>query len=309
MDTLTSLSVFRSVVELKSFAGAARRLGLSPAMVTKHVMHLETRLNTRLLNRTSRHLSLTEAGALYFDQTRQTLDDLQAAENAVTRAAESVSGTLKLTAPAWMANPIFSQLLAQYRAQHPQLRLDIDLSGRQVNLVDEGFDLALRAAPKLADSLIARSLFKVPFYWVGTPAYLKAHGTPVRLSQLADHVVLAYSLIDFDAGISLVGKQGRETVRVQPALLSNSETLLYQAALQGMGLAGLPLWMIEHDLQQGKLKAVLPSYQPFVAEVFGVYPSRKYLSSKVRTFLDFFILNGAALNNQLDQFANSRRKQ
>jgi DNA-binding transcriptional LysR family regulator len=287
MDTLTSMTVFRAVVELKSFAAAARRLELSPAMVTKHVMHLETRLKTRLLNRTSRHLSLTETGTLYFEQTKNTLDDLQAVEAAVTRSTVAASGLLKITAPAWMANPRFVNLLARYQAAYPDVRLDVDLSGRQVNLVDEGFDLALRAAPKLANTLIARSLGKVPFYWVASPTYLKRRGIPIDAKQLVDHSMLIYSLMPLADGLIFTGPSGRQAVQVAPTLLCNTETLLHRAALEDMGIAGLPLWLIDEDLRLGHLKRVLPQYKPFAAEIFGVYPSRKYLSSKVRTFLDF----------------------
>ncbi len=287
MDTLTSMTVFRAVVELKSFAAAARRLDLSPAMVTKHVMHLEKRLKTRLLNRTSRHLSLTETGTLYFEQTKNTLDDLQAVESAVTRSTVAASGLLKITAPAWMANPHFVHLLARYQAEYPDVRLEIDLSGRQVNLVDEGFDLALRAAPKLADTLIARSLGKVPFYWVASPAYLKRRGLPTQAKQLVDHSLLVYSLMPLAEGLVFNGPLGRETIEVTPTLLCNTETLLRSAALDNMGIAGLPLWLIDDDLRLGRLQRVMPLYKPFEAEIFGVYPSRKYLTSKVRTFLDF----------------------
>jgi DNA-binding transcriptional LysR family regulator len=156
MDTLVSLKVFCLVVELKSFSSAARRLGISTAMASKHVMHLERRLNTRLLNRTSRSLSLTESGALYFDHSRRTLNDLEDVEAAVTKATVVPRGILRISAPVWLANPSFVGVLADYQARYPDVQLDIDLSGRIVNLVEEGFDLALRVARTLGDSLIAR---------------------------------------------------------------------------------------------------------------------------------------------------------
>ena len=144
MDTLESLRVFCAVAELKSFTGAADRLGLSPAMASKHVMHLETRLATRLLNRTSRHVSLTESGTLYFEQARQMLDGLDEVEAAVSNAAVVPRGTLKISAHVWMANPIFASVLADYSVHYPVVRIEIDLSNRFVNLVDEVFVYALR---------------------------------------------------------------------------------------------------------------------------------------------------------------------
>ncbi len=145
MDSLVSMRVFCLVSELKSFAAAAERLRISPAMASKHVMQLEKRLGTRLLNRTSRRVSLSESGTLYFEQARQMLDSLDEVEAAVSRATVVPRGTLRLTVPVWMANPMFARILADYQAQYPEVRLDVDLSGRLANLGEEGFDLALRA--------------------------------------------------------------------------------------------------------------------------------------------------------------------
>jgi DNA-binding transcriptional LysR family regulator len=155
MDTLTSMQVFRIVAELKSFAAASRRLGLSTAMVGKHVMHLEGRLGTRLLNRTSRHVSLTETGMLYFEQSRQMLDALEEVEAAITKATVVPRGTLRISAPVWLSNPTFVTVLANYRARYPDVNVEMDLPGRLVNLMEEGFDLALRVSRSPGDNLIA----------------------------------------------------------------------------------------------------------------------------------------------------------
>ena len=182
MDTLISMQVFRMVAELNSFVAAARRLELSTAMVSKHVMNLEHRLGTRLLNRTSRHVSLTESGALYFAQTLQLLDALEEVENTITKSATIPRGTLKVSGPVWLANPHFISVLADYQKQYPQVILDIDLSGRIVNLVEDGFDLALRASNNPGDNLIAREVATVPFYLVGATDYLDEKGWPDRKS-------------------------------------------------------------------------------------------------------------------------------
>ncbi len=287
MDTLTSIRVFCTVAELKSFAAAAHRLGMSPAMASKHVMHLERRLGTRLLNRTSRHLSLTEAGALYFEQSSPLIDGLADAEATVTQATVMPGGTLKITAPVWFANPSFISLLADYRARYPDVRLDIDLSGRMVNMVEEGVDLALRVARVPDETLIARPISTVEFFLVGSPAYLRARGRPQRIGHLLNHAMLLYSLMPSTTEWSFVGPHGPEPVKLSPVLQSSNESLLHLAALQGMGLAFLPKWLIAHDLQAGRLERLLPDYRLFEGQLLGVYPSRKYLSSKVRTFLDF----------------------
>jgi DNA-binding transcriptional LysR family regulator len=289
MDTLTSLRVFCAVAELKSFTAAAERLGLSPAMASKHVMHLENRLGTRLLNRTSRHVSVTESGLLYFNQARQTLDGLDEVEAAVSNVAVTPRGTLKLSAPVWVANTLVARMIAEYHQRYPEVCLDMDFSGRIVNLVDEGFDLALRAtAPERLDpGLIARPLTKIVFHAVGSPAYLARTGRPAKLGDLNGHSLLQYSGVNSNGSLAFDGPQGRETVKFRTVMQSENETMLHLAALEGMGLVFLPALMIEPDIAEGRLEIVLPGTLHFSATLYAVYPSRKYLSAKVRTFIDF----------------------
>lgn len=250
MDSLVSMRVFCLVAELKSFATAAQRLRISPAMASKHVMQLEKRLGTRLLNRTSRRVSLSESGTLYFEQARQMLDSLDEVEAAVSHATVVPRGTLRLTAPVWMANTIFAGVLADYQARYPDVRLDIDLSGRLVNLVEEGFDLALRATAAPDEALIARPITNVPFYMVAAPAYLKRAGRPARLADIAGHALLHYALYPGES-FSFEGENGPETIKLDPVLRSANETLLHMAALEGMGLAFLPKWLVAADISGG----------------------------------------------------------
>jgi DNA-binding transcriptional LysR family regulator len=237
MDTLMSLRVFCTVAELKSFTAAAERLGLSPAMASKHVMHLENRLGTRLLNRTSRHVSVTETGMLYFSQARQTLDGLDEVEAAVSNVAVTPRGTLKLSAPVWVANTLVARMIAEYHQRYPEVCLDMDFSGRIVNLVDEGFDLALRAtAPERLDpGLIARPLTKIVFHAVGSPAYLARTGRPAKLTDLNGHSLLQYSGVNSNGSLAFDGPEGRETVKFRTVMQSENETMLHLAALEGMG--------------------------------------------------------------------------
>jgi len=286
MDSLVSMRVFCLVAELKSFAAAAQRLRISPAMASKHVMQLEKRLGTRLLNRTSRRVSLSESGTLYFEQTRQMLDSLDEVEAAVSHATVVPRGTLRLTAPVWMANTIFASVLADYQARYPDVRLDVDLSGRLVNLVEEGFDLALRATAAPDEALIARPITNVPFYMVAAPAYLERAGRPARIADIAGHALLHYALYPGES-FSFEGENGPETIKLDPVLRSANETLLHLAALEGMGLAFLPKWLVTADIAAGRLEHVMPEHVVFVGKLFAVYPSRKYLSAKVRTFIDF----------------------
>ena len=286
MDSLVSMRVFCLVAELKSFAAAAQRLRISPAMASKHVMQLEKRLGTRLLNRTSRRVSLSESGALYFEQARQMLDSLDEVEAAVSKATVVPRGSLRLTAPVWMANAIFAGVLADYQARYPEVRLDIDLSGRLVNLVEEGFDLALRATGAPDEALIARAITNVPFYLVAAPVYLKRAGRPATFADLSGQALLHYALYPGES-FSFQGEHGPETVKLDPVLRSGNETLLHMAALEGMGLAFLPKWLVAEDIASGRLEHLMPGQVIFEGKLFAVYPSRKYLSAKVRTFIDF----------------------
>ncbi|MGL3105971.1 LysR substrate-binding domain-containing protein [Bradyrhizobium sp. BR 1432] len=286
MDNLVSMRVFCLVAELKSFATAAQRLRISPAMASKHVMQLEKRLGTRLLNRTSRRVSLSESGALYFEQARQMLDSLDEVEAAVSKATVVPRGTLRLTAPVWMANAIFAGVLADYQARYPDVRLDVDLSGRLVNLVEEGIDLALRATGAPDEALIARPITKVPFYLVAAPAFLKRAGRPTTFADLSGQALLHYALYPGES-FSFQGEHGPETVKLNPVLRSANETLLHMAALEGMGLAFLPKWLVTDDIAAGRLEHLMSEQVIFEGKLFAVYPSRKYLSAKVRTFIDF----------------------
>ena len=289
MDTMTSLRVFCTVAELRSFAAAAKRLDLSPAMASKHVMHLESRLGNRLLNRTSRSVSLTEAGALYCAQAQQLLEGLDEVEAAIGNVTQTPRGTLRLSAPVWTASPCFTSLLAEYGQRYPDVCLDMDLSGRIVNLVDEGFDLALRAtAPdRLDPGLVARPLLQIEFCLMASPTYLRRAGRPRKLADLNGHALLRYSGMGSNEAIVLGGADDRQTVTFRTVMQSGNETLLHLAALEGMGLVFLPTWMVQPDVAAGRLQIVLPDALSFNTTLHAVYPSRKFLSAKVRTFIDF----------------------
>ena len=282
MDTLTSLRVFCRVAELKSFTGAAERLDMSPTMASRHVRYLEDRLGTRLLNRTSRHVSLTESGSLYFNQAKQTLEALEDVEAAVGNITVEPRGTLKLSAPVWFANARFSRVIAEFEAAYPQVRLDVHLSGRLVNLVEEGFDLAFRvAAPGSLDpGLIARALADMPFLAVAAPSYLERTGRAATLSELDGRTLLMYSGARSAAVVAFDGPEGQQSVRFNVGLQSGNESLLHLAALDGLGIAILPEIMVERDLAEGRLEAVLPGVAQLRAKIYAVYPSRKFLSAK-----------------------------
>ncbi|SEK35639.1 LysR family transcriptional regulator [Pacificibacter marinus] len=286
MDTLLSLRVFAEVAEHKNFSAVAQRLGLSPAMTSKHVKHVEARVGARLLNRNSRNVSLTEAGAQYLQTIRPLLDGLTEAEAQLTTDSLSPRGTLKMSMPAWMSNPAFAKILTAYHQKNPHVTFDIDLSGRKINMVEEGVDLALRVAFKLDDGLIARKLAEVTFQLVAAPSFLDNFGRPKTSEDLNNAPMLAYSQVAADGRIKFGGEEGMD-IKLRPILTSSNESILHQAAVAGMGFAMLPNWSAQNDVKDGRLEAVLPTIAWPKLHIQAIYADRSYLPTKVRSFLDF----------------------
>lgn len=282
MDRLTGLRVFREIVETGSFSRAAQRLGLSAPMASKHIALLESQAGARLLNRSSRRLSPTEAGELYYAQCRQALDILDAADSAIQRDAATPRGQLKITAPNWCASPRFVRALADYRDAFPEVIVDLRLENRKVDLVSEGLDLALRAGFDPAETLIARLICRVPFHAVASPDYLARQGVAAGATRLAglDLVVPSYVAADKLAHF--------RAATARTALRSDDSTLTYHAVLAGVGVAVLPEWIVGEDIAAGRL-AVLP-LDPPIPEIplHAVYVSRRHVAPKLRSFVDFF---------------------
>ena len=287
MDTLTSLRVFREVVEIGSFVAAANRLGLSTAMASKHVAHLERQLGARLLNRTSRHLSLTEAGTVYLEQCREALDSLQAGEAAIGLSQEAPRGVIKVTAPVWCANRRFADVLAAYKLEHPDVVVDIRLENRKVDLVEEGFDLALRVTREPSPTLIVRPLCSLQFHLVATPGYLKRAGRPKGVSDFERMGGILPTYVNLD-GLEVVGPGGKLKLHLVAAMKTDDTTLSYHAVHAGLGWAYLPDWLVADDLKSGALKRVMPGFEAPASTLFAAYTSRKYMTAKVRSFIDFF---------------------
>ena len=286
MDTLLSMKVFRQVVESGSFVAAAERIDLSTAMTSKHVMNLERNLGVRLLSRTSKHMSLTEIGTVYYEQCQEILDRLEVVEAAVKKSAVITNGVLKVTAPVWFANPTFTKALAVYRTRYPDVLLDLNLNDRKVDLVEEGFDLALRVTSNPDAPLLTRHICPIQFRLVAAPNYLRDNGYPTTASELSQHVFLSYAYSSVGDRLFLDGSQGRKKIAMTASMRSNNTSMLYQATIASMGLAILPEWLIEEDLTSGRLELLNLDYG-FSTNLNAVYTSRRYLSPKVRTFVDF----------------------
>ena len=287
MDRLTSLRVFREVVEAGSFAQAAQVLGISAPMASKHVAQLEKSLGARLLHRSSRHLSLTEAGTAWYEQSARALDLLDAAESAIGSRDTTPRGQLKVSAPVWCATPRIARVLADYRARYPEVLVDMHLANRKVDLAADGYDLALRATQEPSPALIARALCRVAFHLVASPAYLKRAGTPETPAELARMAAIVPSYVKLE-GLTLRGPAGRQVpLRLTPAMRSDDTNLTLHTVRAGLGFAYLPDWLVEDDLASGALVQLVPQYMAPVNTLFAVYTSRQYMAPKLRSFIDF----------------------
>lgn len=293
MNHLQAMRVFLKVAENGSFGRAAASLELSNAVVTRYVALLESHLNTRLVNRTTRSLSLTEAGQAYAEGCRQTLEQLDAMESAVSRSATDSAGTLKLVAFASFSLFGLTPLLQRYRAHHPKVKLSVTLLHRPVDLIEEGFDVGIVVPDQVrTGTLINRTLFRVRPVAVASRGYIDARGMPATPACLAAHTFLAPSGSLHNAEWSFLAANGKEeTVSLEPAYSVNNAVMLRQAALADMGFTILPEHHVAADLMSGALARILPGYHVNRAdkEVSLVYPGRRHVSAKTRSFVDFTV--------------------
>ena len=288
MDRLQAMTVFAKVVEQGSFARAADRLSISTSACSRLVAELEAHLDTRLLNRTTRRLSLTESGQGFYERCVQLLADLDDAERAATESAASPRGTLRLTTSINFGVRHVSPAIGEFLVKYPAVKFDVSLSDRIVDLVEEGYDLAIRIGSAGGETVVARKLGEARMVACASPAYLKAHGAPKTPEDLARHPCLTYEYMPARHVWPFRGKDGREhAVRVAGPLHSNNGDLLAAAAVAGVGIAYEPEFILGPDLKAGRLVPILTSYTAPLGPIYAVYPSRRYLSAKVRAFVDF----------------------
>jgi DNA-binding transcriptional LysR family regulator len=290
MDRMTALNVFRTVVERGSFAAASRHLGLSPAAVSKNVSELETHLSTRLINRTTRRMSLTEAGTLYFERVVQFLDDLNDADGILQAAQNTPSGLLRVSAPVTVSLVGLTDVIPKFLERYPEVSLDLNLDDRRVNLVEDGFDIALRASDNLEDSgLIARKLMVMDHVLCAAPSYFDAHGRPEKPEDISQHNCIQFSLSDHAAKWSFQNGNRSVSVPVNGRYKVSSSLAVRDALRAGFGLSLIPRMYVADDLASGRLRAALEHWAPNETSLYAVYPSRRHVVSKVRVFLDFLV--------------------
>ena len=288
VDTLLSVKVFRQVVESGSFVGAAERLNLSTAMTSKHVAHLEKHLGTRLLNRSSRSLSLTESGTSFYERCKLILEKMEEAEIAVGSLNSAPRGTLRVTCPSWADGRRMADLLAAYRQRYPEVVVDISFEDRLVDIIEEGYDLALRATlGQPPAGLIARPLRPMPFVIAASAEYLKRCGVPKSPQDLVQHDSI---VIGDGQSWPLVGSSGKIEVPARVVLRFKSMTVgVAHAVCAGIGLAPLPRAMFEDPVFRDAMRPVLSDYSLRLPHLYAIYVSRKHVPPKIRTFIDHVI--------------------
>ena len=288
MESLSDIAVFVHVVRSGSFTAAAEKLDLSKSVVSKYVTRLEDRLGARLLNRTTRRLSLTEVGQAFFERSQRALCEIEEAEAEVSRLQSEPRGELRLSSPMSFGILHVAPLLPAFQVRYPELTVDMVLDDRKTDLVDEGFDLAIRIGELPDSSLVARRLGPCRQVVCGSPEYFARNGVPQSPEDLADHPALTYRYQDAPAEWRLVDDEGNfHQVAINGRLQMNNSLALREALLKGAGVTLTPTFVVGADIKAGRLMAVLADYKALEVSIYAVYPQRKHLSPKVCAFVDF----------------------
>jgi len=288
MDRLTSLGVFVAAVEEGSFAAAARRYGLSPAMAGKHVSGIEARLNARLLQRTTRRLSLTDAGQAYYERSKQILEAFDEANREASDSQAAVRGILRVAAPVSFGAMHLGQVVARYVENHPEVNVEVALGDRDVDLIDAGIDVAIRIGRLNDPALVTRRIAPCRMVVCASPEYIGRHGAPRKPSDLLRAPRLAFSEAVSAGDWTLFDSKNRAHVIDGPSRISaNNTQMLLSAALVGAGIVYGPTFVFGEHLRRGDLVALLPAYRATELVIQAVYPSARRIPFKVRRFVDY----------------------
>ena len=290
LDRLLAMNVFVKVVELGSFARAAERMDMSTSAVSRHVAELEAHLETRLLNRTTRRISLTESGQVFLERSLQLLADLEEAEALASSSNAKPRGTIRLTCSINFGVKHLAPAIGCFQSRFPEVLFDVSVSDRIVDLVEEGLDLAIRIGELGNTNLIARKIGEMRLVTCASPAYLKRHGTPRRPEDLARHNCLTYEYAPVRNQWPFRDKNGDDIkVRIAGSVHGNNGEMLAAIAAEGVGIAFEPDFIVSPMIKAARLVPILKNFQPPPFPIYAIYPSRRHLSAKVRSFVDFLV--------------------
>ena len=285
MDRLTSLTAFVRVADSGGFSAAGRRLNMSTTMVSNHVQALEDRLGARLLNRTTRKVSLTEVGRAYYDRAIQILADIEQADDIAGALQSTPRGTLRLNTSVAIP-PFLAPVIAEFTALYPDVTIAMTMTDRMIDLVDDGFDLAVRNMSIPDSSLVTRRVATYRFVVCGSPDYFARCGTPQRPADLVHHNCLIYSRSQWGNDWRFAGPDGEQSIAVKGNLHANSDNALRLAAVHGQGVAMAPSFLVKDEIKSGRLVPVLTEFLQAEYSINAIYPHRHHLSAKVRSFID-----------------------
>lgn len=291
MDRLTTMATFTTVVQSGSFAGAAQRLNMSPALVTRRVRELEDRLGARLLNRTTRKLSLTEAGRAYFEKVAPILAEIEAVDSSIIELQSTPRGALRVSATSALSK-ILVPLFNSFGAAFPQITLELVAVDRLTDLVEKGIDIAVGSSFEPLPDVVLRKLGSFRLICCAAPAYLARHGTPRQLTELARHNCIAYAYPGFmhlSSEWRFSGPDGEVTVPVSGNLRTNDSELIRAAALDGRGVIIAPDCLAEEDIGAGRLLQLFPAHHAGDIPMVALFPNREHLPLKTRSFIDFAV--------------------
>jgi DNA-binding transcriptional LysR family regulator len=285
-DKFEDIRTFVAVVQGRGFNAAARQLGFVKSAVSRRIREMEDRLGTRLLNRTTRNVTLTESGQEFYDRAIKLLADLQEAEDMATKGSHEAKGTLRLSAPVSFTIHCLAPVLKKFRDTHPQLEIEIDTNDRKVDLVSEGYDLALRISRLKDSSMVARRLAPIRHAVCASPQYWKENGRPKVPKDLRSHMGIEYSYVDARSYWTF---KDEETVDIKSMLHMSNGDAMREAAIAGYGVVYLPTFITYKAVERGELEPVLTSFARPEIALNAVYPSNRNVPTKVRKFIDFCI--------------------
>jgi DNA-binding transcriptional LysR family regulator len=287
MDRLDAMEMFVRIVETGSFSSVARELGTTQPTISKQLTALESHLKTRLLNRSTRKLSLTESGQAYYERCKRIIDDVREAESTLGRLQGSISGHLHVDTSIAMGQMFLTPLVLKFQRQYPELSVELTLNDRFIDIVEEGVDVAIRIGRLGESNVVARKIGATRRVTIATPDYLKQHGRPTHPQDLTHHNCLLYSYLSTGNEWMFQGPEGEIRVRVSGNFKSNNGHALREALLAGRGIAVSPDWLAHDGLRDGTTEAILTEFAPTPMDINAVFPSNRMLSAKVRAFVDF----------------------
>ena len=288
-NLLDGVAVFVAVINAGSFTTAAHALGHSTSYVSKVITRLEKRLGSRLLNRTTRTISLTDAGRAYYERCNQLVIDAENAERSINQLQEKPSGLLRINAPGSFASKYLLDVLPKFMQRYPEVKLEVEFNDRLIDIVAEGYDVVIRVGEIKDSNLVARKFTSSHSVVVASPDYLKRRGRPKQAEDLAQHDSIVYSLLPAPTQWIFYKDGIRSSVTVEPRAICNSPDIEVAMAVQGIGITRLPLFTCEKEVANGKLQVILEDYDQLKYDIYAVYPHRQYLTAKVRAFVDFVV--------------------